>query len=165
MSKGKPAKASKCARSPKTAAKAERANQAVVRSSRPSRVRSLAAGSTASRSKRRDVSIQEVPVVEKTTTLSVADNMATVLRDNSEQAMNDSKQALGFSSVVLNAQAHPAKLLELALANMQFTFEFTHRLATIKSPFEIPGLFAELTSKQMAMFRHLVLSSQSLSRQ
>jgi len=166
MSKRKPAKASTRARSPKpkTAAKAQRANQAVVRSPKPSRSRSAAAGSTASPSKRH-VSSQDVPVVEKTTTLPVADKMATVLRDESEQAMNDSKQRFGFSSPTVNAQAHPGKLLEVALANMQFTFEFTHRLATIKSPFEIPGLFAELTSKQMAMFRHLVLSSQSLSRQ
>ena len=172
MSKRKPAKASTRARSPrpKTAAKAQRANQAVVRSPKPSRLRSAAAGSTASPpkrhpSKRRNVSNQEVPVVENTTSLPIADTMAAVLRDDSEQAMNDSKQRFGFSSLTVNAQAHPAKLLELALANMQFTFEFTHRLATIKSPFEIPGLFAELTSKQMAMFRHLVLSSQSLSRQ
>ena len=167
MSKRKPAKASTRARSPKpkTAAKAQRANQAVVRSPKPSRLRSAAAGSSASPSKHHNVSNQEVPVVENTTSLPIADKMAAVLRDDSEQAMNDSKQRFGFSSLTVNAQAHPAKLLEVALANMQFTFEFTHRLATIKSPFEIPGLFAELTSKQMAMFRHLVLSSQSLSRQ
>ena len=78
--------------------------------------------------------------------------MATVLRDESEQAMNQSKQGLGFSSIALNAQAHPAKLLEIALANMQFALEIAQRLVTIKSPFEIPALFAELTSKQMAMF-------------
>jgi len=163
MSKAKPAKASKRARSPKTAAKAQRANQAVVRSPKPRRSRSPAAGSPASRSKRRDVSNQEVPVVE-TTTLAVPDKMATVLRGDSEQARNDSKQGFGFSSVTMNAQAHPAKLLEIAVANMQFGFEFAHRLATIKSPFEIPGFLAEITSKQMAMFRHLVLSNQSLSR-
>lgn len=174
MSKRKPAKASKRARSPKTAAKAQRANQAVVRSPKPSRQRSAATGSTASpskrhnvsnQSKRHNVSNQEVPVVEKTTTLPVADKMATVLRDESEQVLNDSKQGFGFSSIAMNAQPHPAKLLELALANMQFALETTQRLVTIKSPFEIPALFAELTSKQLAMFRNLVLSNQSLSRQ
>jgi hypothetical protein len=159
MSKGKPAKASKRARSPKTAAKAQRANEAVVRSPKPSRK-----GSTASPSRHHRVSKQEVPVVEKTTALPVADKMATVLRDQSEQAMNESKQGLGFSSIALNAQAHPAKLLEMGLANMQFALEIAQRLVTIKSPFEIPALFAELTSKQMAMFRNLVLSRQSLSR-
>ena len=165
MSKRKPPKASTRARSPKpkTAAKAQRANEAVVRSPKPRRSRSVAAGSPASPSKRDNLSNQEVPVVEMTTALPVAEKMASVLPD-SQQAMNDSKQALGFSSVVLNAQAHPAKLLEAAVANMQFAVEFAQRLATVKSPLEIPGLFAELTSKQMAMFRHLVLSNQSLSR-
>jgi hypothetical protein len=157
MSKRKPAKVSKRARSPKTAAKAQRANQAVVRSPKPSK-RSAAAGSTASPSKLHNISNQEVPVVEKTTTLPAADKMATVLRHESEQAMNESKQGFGFSSIALNAQAHPAKLLEIALANMQFALEIAQRLVTIKSPFEIPALFAELTSKQMAMFRNLVLS-------
>jgi hypothetical protein len=166
MSKRKPAKVSKKrARSPNTAAKAQRANQAVVRSPKPSRQRSAAAGSTASPAKLHNISNQEVPVVEKTTTLPAADKMATVLRDESEQAMNQSKQGFGFSSIALNAQAHPAKLLEIGLANMQFALEIAQRLVTIKSPFEIPALFAELTSKQMAMFQNLVLSRQSLSRQ
>jgi len=165
MSKRKPAKVSKKrARSPNTAAKAQRANQAVVRSPKPNRQRSAAAGSTASPAKLHNISNQEVPVVEKTTTLPAADKMATVLRDESEQAMNQSKQGFGFSSIALNAQAHP-KLLEIGLANMQFALEIAQRLVTIKSPFEIPALFAELTSKQMAMFQNLVLSRQSLSRQ
>ena len=159
MSKGKPAKASKRARSPKTAAKAQRANEAVVRSPKPSRK-----GSTASPSRHHSVSNQEVPVVEKTTALPVADKMATLLRHESEQAVNESKPGFGSSLIAMNAPAYPAKLLEISLANMQFALEVAQRLVTIKSPFEIPALFAELTSKQMAMFRNLVLSRQSLSR-
>src|SRR5205085_12005028 len=82
MSKRKPAKASTRARSPKpkTAAKAQRANQAVVRSPKPGRLRSAAAGSSASRSKHHNVSNQEVPVVENMTSLPIADKMAAVLR-------------------------------------------------------------------------------------
>ena len=48
MSKRKPETASKHARSPKIAAKAQRANQAIVRSPKDSRLRSVAAGSTES---------------------------------------------------------------------------------------------------------------------
>jgi hypothetical protein len=168
MSKRKPAKASKRASSPKTATKAQRSNQAVVRSPKPSHLRSVAAGSTASPSKRDNVSNQEAPVFEKPTTLPVPEPVpekpTTVLRNDSEQGMNDSKQRFGFSSVTVNAHAYPAKLLELAEANVQFAFEFTQRLAAIKSPFEVPGVLAELTTKQMAMFRKLVLSGQSFPR-
>jgi hypothetical protein len=42
---------------------------------------------------------------------------------------------------------------------MQFGFEFAQRLAKIRSLFEIPGLLAELTTKQLAMFQHLLAST------
>jgi hypothetical protein len=165
MSKTRSAKASKHARSPKTAAKAQRANQAVVRSPKPSPPRSVAAGSTASPSEGLNVSNQEAPLAEKPTTaaLPLGDEMATVLRDDSKQAMrnNDSKQVFEFSSAMVTAPAYSAKLVEIGQTNMQLAFEFAQRLVTIKSPFEIPGLLAELTTKQMVMFRSLVLSSRA----
>ena len=146
MSKRKPATVSKHARSPKIAAKAHRANQAVVRSPKDSRQRSVAVGPIESPPKRHNESKQEAPRVE---------NPATALQDVGKQAMrdNDSNKGFGFSSVAANVQAYQAKLLEMAQANMQFAFEFTHRLTTIRSPFEILIVIAEFTSKRIAMFQ------------
>jgi hypothetical protein len=72
--------------------------------------------------------------------------IGTALRDN------DSKKGFDFSSATANVRAYQAKLLEMAQANMQFSFEFAQRLATIRSPVEIPSVIAEFTSKRIAMF-------------
>jgi hypothetical protein len=50
-------------------------------------------------------------------------------------------------------QAYQGKLLEMAQANVQFSFEFAGRLATIGSPFEILSVIAEFTNKRIDMFR------------
>ena len=146
MSKRKPATASKHARSPKISAKAHRANQAVVRSPKDSRLRPVAAGPIESPPKRNNESKQETPLVE---------NPATALQDVGKQAMrdNDSSRGFDFSSVAANVQAYQAKLLEMAQANMQFALECAQRLATIRSPVEILGVIAEFTSKRIAMFQ------------
>jgi hypothetical protein len=146
MSKRKPATASKHARSPKIAAKAHRANQAIVRSPKDSRLRSVAAGSTESPSKRHDDSKKEAPLVE---------NPGTALQDVSKKTMgdNDSNKGFDFSLATASVRAYQAKLLEVAQANMQFAFEFTQRLATVRSPVEILRVIEEFTSKRIAMFR------------
>jgi hypothetical protein len=41
----------------------------------------------------------------------------------------------------------------MALANMQLAFEFTQRLAAIRSPVEFPNVIAEFASKRIAMLR------------
>jgi pimeloyl-ACP methyl ester carboxylesterase len=81
MSKRKPATAVKHARSPKIAAKAQRAAQAIVRSPKNSRLRSGGAGSTESPPKRPDNSPQEALLVE---------NSVTAIQDDYEQTMTDS---------------------------------------------------------------------------
>jgi hypothetical protein len=146
MSKRKPATASKHARSPKIAAKAQRATQAVVRSPKDSRLRSVAAGSTEAPPKPHFDSKQEAPLVE---------NPASALQDDCKQTMtdNDSKKGFDFSSATANVRAYQAKLLEMAQANMQFGFEFAQSLATSKSPVELLSVIAEFTSKEIAMFR------------
>ena len=146
MSKRKPATASKHARSPKIAAKAQRATQAIVRSPKESRLRSVAAGSTESPPERHNDAQQEAPLVE---------NPATALQDACKQTMpdNDSKKGFDFSSATANVRAYQAKLLEMAQANMQFAFEFAQRLATIRSPFEFLSVIAEFTTKRISMFR------------
>ena len=146
MSKRKPATASKHARSQTTAAKAQRVTQAIVRSPKDSRLRSVAAISTESPPQRHNDSKQEAPLVE---------NPATALQDDCKQTMrdNDSKKGLDFSSATENVRAYQAKLLEMAQANMQLAFEFAQRLGTIRSPVEILSVIAEFTNKRIAMFQ------------
>src|ERR1700688_1799104 len=80
MSKHKPATASKHARSQTTAAKAQRVTQAIVRSPKDSRLRSVAAISTESPPQRHNDSKQEAPPVE---------NLATALQDDCKQTTTD----------------------------------------------------------------------------
>jgi hypothetical protein len=148
MSKRKTAKASRHAASPKIAAKAQRANQAIVRSPKQ-RHRSVAVGSTQSPTKLQKDPNQEAPLIE---------NPATAFQDDHKPAV---RVGFDLSSATANVRAYQAMLQRTAQANMQFAFEFFQRLATIKSPFEIPSVIAELTSKQMTMFRNIVFSSQS----
>src|ERR1700738_468844 len=144
MSKRKPATASKHAHSTKIAA--QRTNQAIIRSPKDSRLRSVAAGSTESPPERHNDSKQDAPLVEKP---------ATALQDDCKQTMtdNDSKKGLVFSSDTANVRAYQAKLLEMAQANMQLAFEFAQRLATITLPGVIFCVIEEFTSKRIAMFQ------------
>jgi hypothetical protein len=146
MSKRKLSMASKHARRPKMAAKAQRAIQAMVRSPKVSRLRPVAAGSTESPTKSHNQSTQQAPLVE---------NPATALQDDCKQTMtdNDLKTGFDFSAATANVRAYQAKLLEMAQANVQFAFEFTQRLETIRSPVEFLSVIAEFTSKRIAMFR------------
>ena len=50
-----------------------------------------------------------------------------------------------------NVGAYQRKLPEISQAYMQLTFEFAQRLARIKSPSEIPSVFAELATRQLAI--------------
>ena len=145
MNNRKPAKASKHARSPKIAAKAQRAAQAVVRSPRNSRLRPVAAGSAESTRERHNDANQEAGLVE---------NPAIALQEDYKQPMTDSDpEKLLFSSATANVQAYQAKLLEITQVNMQFAFEFAQRLAAIRSPVEYLSVIADFTSKRIDMFR------------
>jgi hypothetical protein len=146
MSKRKPATASKHSRSPKIAAKAQRAVQAVVRSPKDSRQCSAGADTSESPPKRPDDTQQEALLVE---------NPVTALQDDYKQTTtdSDSNKRTIFSLTTANVPAYQAKLVEMAQANVQFAFEFAQRLATIRSPVEFPGVILEFTSKQIALFR------------
>ena len=146
MSKRKSPTASKHARSPKIAAKAQRATHAIVRSRKDSRLRPAGEGMNESPRKRPDDPQQEAFLVE---------NQVTALQDDYKQTMtdSDSKNWTNFSLATANVQAYQAKLLEMAQANVQFAFEVAQRLATIRSPVELPRIIAEFTSKRIAMFR------------
>jgi hypothetical protein len=146
MTKRKTESPSRHARSPKITAKAQRANQAVVRSPKEGRLRLVAAGSTESPPKRE----QEA---------SLGDNPMTAFQDNNKQTMKDIVSGKGFEfpSATANVRAYQAKLAEVAQANVQFAVEYAQRLATIRSPLVILNVIAEFTSKRIAMFqKHLI---------
>jgi Phasin protein len=143
MRKRKPATASKHARSPKIVTKAQRAAQTIVRS--PKVRRSVAASSAESPPKPHNDSKPAAPL---------AIENVTALQEDVSQTMTDNSLSKGFdlSSATANVRAYQAKLLEMAQANMTFAFEFSQRLATIRSPVEFFTVIAEFTSKRIAMF-------------
>lgn len=152
MSKRKPATASKHARNPKIAAKAQRATQAIVRSPKV-RLRSVAADSAESSPKRRNDSKPVAPLAMPVAPL-VIENPVTALQEDFKKTMTVNSLSKGFdlSSATANVRAYQAKLLEMAQANMTFAFEFSQRLATIRSPLEFLNVITEFTSKRIAMF-------------
>jgi Phasin protein len=151
MRKRKPATASKHARSPKIAAKAQRATQATIRSSRV-RLRPVAVGSAESSPDRHD-SKPVAPLVIPVAPL-VIENPVTAMQEDFKKTMTVNSLSKGFdlSAATANVRAYQAKLLEIAQANMTFAFEFSQRLATIRSPLEFLNVIAEFTSKRIAMF-------------
>jgi hypothetical protein len=145
LNKRKPITTSKHALGPKIAAKAQQAVQEIVRSPKDKLLRSIEAGSTESPPKHNDDSPQEALLVE---------NPATRVEDDSKPTMTDNDPKKGTNFLAMeNVRAYQAKLLEMAQANMQFSFEFAQRLAMIRSPFEFPSVISEFTSRRIAMFR------------
>jgi hypothetical protein len=146
MTKRKTESPSRHARSPKITAKAQRANQAVVRSPKEGRLRLVAGGST-----------ESPPTREQEA--SLGDNPMIAVQDDNKQTMKDivSGKGFDFPSATTNVRAYQAKLAEVAQANVQFAVEYAQRLATITSPVEILNVIVEFTSKRMAMFqKHLI---------
>jgi len=62
-----------------------------------------------------------------------------------------SKEGTNLSSATAHVRAYQAKLLEVAQASMQLSFEFAQRLATVRSPLEFLSVIAEFTGKRVAM--------------
>jgi len=146
MHKRKPATASKHARTPKIAAKAQRATQAILRSPKV-RSRSAATGSVDT-SKRPNVS---KPLAMPETSL-VIENAVPAPQDDLAQKLPENPSRGFDSSSAANVRAYQTKLLEMAQANMTFALEFSQRLATIKSPLEFFAVIKEFTSSRIAMF-------------
>ena len=149
MSKRKLATKSKHSRSPKIAAKPQRAAQAVIKSPKDIRLAPIGAVSTVALPKRHDE--QEALAGDPTTGLQQEARLepATALQD---RLNNHLTEGFGFSLATASVRAFQAKLLEVAQANMRFAFEFAQRLATMKSPGEFLSVAAEFTSKRTAMF-------------
>jgi hypothetical protein len=166
MSKRKPAKTSKRARSPKIAARAQRNKQAIVRSAKDSLLRSVAASPIETPLELHDDSKQKAPIVEEqkapvvqnqkdpSVENRVAALEAAALPGGGSQMMRDNnpKKVFDFSLAAVSMQAYQATLLEVAQANTKFAFEFSQRLATIRSPFDFFAVIAEFTSRRIDMF-------------
>ncbi|MBR1287149.1 Phasin protein [Bradyrhizobium sp. AUGA SZCCT0177] len=143
MTKRKATTASKPTRRLKIAAKAQRANSAVIRSPKPSRVRSVATDPIKSSPKGHNDPKQEAAIIERP---------AMALQ---EKTMSEPELRKGFdlSSATATARAYQAKLLEMAQANLQFALEFGPRLASVRSPVQLLRVIEELTKERIAMFR------------
>jgi hypothetical protein len=122
MTKRKAKSAPKPAR--RVAAKAQRVNQHVIRSPKPSRLRSLATDPLHELS-------PEVHIEPKPETTPV----------------------VRFDLSLATARAYQAKLLEMAQANMQFALEFGPRLASVRSPVELLRVLEDVTKERITMFR------------
>jgi hypothetical protein len=160
MSKRKPATASKHAHT-KIVAKAQRATQAVVRSPKNS---IGDPGSTEPPVKRDKGSQRDALLVEDPELL--VEKPETALQDHFKQIPdNNLTKEPNVSLVNANVRTYQAKLMEMAQANMQFSFEFAQRLATIRSPVEFPSVIAEFTSKRIAIFQKHSIEIAELSTQ
>ena len=136
MTKRKATKASKPARSPKIAAKAQRASPVI-------RLRSAAADSISP--KDYNDPKQEAPIVE---------SPAAALQDSLKQTTEpELTKGFDFSSATATAWAYQAKPLEMAQANMQFALEFAQKFAAIRSPVELFRVLEETTNERIALFR------------
>ena len=142
MSKRKPAmETKKHARSQKIAARAQRATQAFIKSPKVRRrpvALEVALDSVESSPDRHN---DPKPVVPP----HVIENPVTVTD-------NGLRKGFDLFSATANVRAYQAKLLEMAQANTTFAFEFSQRLATIRSPVEFFTVIAEFTSKRIGMF-------------
>jgi len=146
MTKRKATTASKPARNRKITAKAQRANSAIIRSPKPSRLRSVAADPIKSSSSPRD---HKDPKQE-----TAVESLATALQDSLKQTMEpELKKGFDFTSAAATARAYQAKVLEMAQANMQFALEFAQRLGAVRSPVQLLHVLGELTTERIAMFR------------
>lgn len=160
MSKRKPATASKHGHA-KTATKAQRAAQLVIRSPKN---RVCDTGSTEPPLKREKDSQRDAFLVQDPELL--VETPETALQDHPEQLPdNILERGTDVSSVNANVRLYQSKLMEMAQANMQFAFEFSQRLATIRSPVEFPSVIAEFTSKRISIFRKHSIELAELSMQ
>ena len=135
MSKRTPATASKHARSPKIAAKAQRAAQAIVKSPKVAR-RSVSEAAELTRKPRCDAAAPLAALEENVTHTMIDKSMST---------------QFDLSSVTANVRAYQAKLIEITQTNMAVSFEFSHRLASVRSPVELFTVIAEFTGKRIAL--------------
>jgi hypothetical protein len=143
MSKRKREASSKDTRSSKLA-KARRVTDAVVRSPKPTREHSTGLSRTP---------FERVEDDAKQGAL-LADKPMTILQDDRLRMTTlNIHKGFDLSAAMANLRAYQAKLLEMAQADMQFGFEFTQRIAGIRSPLDFPSVVSEFTTRRISMFQ------------
>ena len=154
MSKRKPAKTSKRARSPKIAAQAQRNKQDIVRSAKDTLLRSVATGPIEPPAELQhepsQALIKPKPTIEDRTTAILQDGISQMMRDNGSTERPD------YSLVTTNMQAYQTKLLEMTDANMRLGFDFILRLATVRTPYELFDVIFEFTYKRIYLVSKLL---------
>ena len=134
MSRRKPAKSSKRARSPAIATRAHGKKQAVVKSAKDNLLCSVAAGPIESPLECHDDPKQEAPIAASPV-----------------QVGRSQMRGFDFASATGNMVAYQAKLLEMTQANMRFALDFSQKLATIRSPFQFVDVIVEFTKRRADM--------------
>ncbi|WFU18728.1 Phasin protein [Bradyrhizobium sp. CB3481] len=146
MSKRKPGKASKRARSPAIAARAHGKRQAVVRSAKDNLLRPVAAGPI----EFHDDAKKEAPNVEKQEAPEVEKPEAPITA-NPVQAAPCQERGFDPVSATGTIVAYQVKLVQLTQANLRFAFDFSQKLATIRSPFQFADVVVEFTKRRADM--------------
>jgi hypothetical protein len=151
MSKRKPAKASKRARSPALATRAHGRKQAIVKSAKDNLLRSVAAGPIDSLPPElHDEAQQEAPNVEKHESPKV-EKIEAPIAANPVQDGPSQMRGFDFASATGNMVAYQVKLLELTQANMRLAFDFNQKLVTSRSPFQLFDVIVEFTKRRADM--------------
>src|SRR6185437_4794362 len=78
------------------------------------------------------------------------ENQPAALQGNCSQIMRDNK-GFAFSLATANMLAYQASFLDMTQDNMHLSFDLVQRLATIRSPFEIPAIVAKFTKRRIDM--------------
>jgi Phasin protein len=118
-------------------------------------LRSVAAGSAESSPNRHNDS--------KPVARLIIENPVTVPQEQKTMTAGSLSKGVDLSSATANVRAYQAKLMEMAQAYMTFAFEFSQRLATVRSPVEFLNVIAEFTSKRIGMFGKYSIEMAELS--
>ena len=154
MSKRKPAKSSKRARSPAIAARAHGKKQTVVKSARDNLLCSVATGPIESLELHDDPK-EEAPKAEK---------QEAPIAANPVQIGRSQMRGFDFASATGNMVAYQAKLLEMTQANVRSALDCSQKLATIRSPFQFVDLIVEFTKRQADMLEKQSTEMAALTR-
>jgi hypothetical protein len=157
MSKRKPAKASKRARSPAVAARAHEQKHDIVKSAKDNLLRSASAVPIDSTPEWHDESQEENRNVEKQVALNVEKHAAAKVESQetpiaANLVQYGPGQIRGFgASATGKMVSYQMMLLGMTQANMRFAFDFGQKLLTVRSPFQLADLIVETTKRQADM--------------
>lgn len=172
MSNRKPATASKRSGSPKTAAKTTAQSQRTKVAARAQRTKQSLVRSPKDDSRHTAPSLAELPAAHHSGSEREAPKVEQLSHEVNQMVRGaDRKIGIDLPSATSTVRALRARFLgvaqanmQLAQANMQFAFEFSGRLASMRSPFEIPGVIAEFTGKRIEIVRKYSQSIVELNR-